>query len=110
MGKSEPTFKEEWLWCDQCKKTVKAYFIEYVLEANKPARWAFVNPHEHPLRVDICPRTVWSAHDYKESRFPQVTELIKRLEEVSRWREALRNLEELSKIERKSLNEAPRVR
>jgi hypothetical protein len=78
-----------WLWCNDCKKGVKAFFIEVTLE-----KWIMVNPHEHALSVGICPRTVWIAKDFKEFRHPRLAEVFKACEE-GRVKEALKILEEV---------------
>jgi len=90
--------KEEWLWCDECKKTVKAYTIDCPEEEGEPARWIFINPHEHVLRIGACPRTVWATADFKEQKFPELTELFKALGEKAPLEKILKVLETLGKL------------
>ena len=91
----EPKIKELWLWCDTCKGTFKAYEITF-----SETRWALINPHEHDLRIGICPRTVWKTVDFKEHKFPQLTELFKLAEDVAKLKQLLAVLGELAEIEK----------
>jgi len=94
----EATVKEEWLWCDMCKKPIKAYFIDFVKKAGKPDSWALVNPHEHPLRIEICPKTAWLALDFKATRFPTVAELFEALAKKALLKEILTKLDTLARL------------
>jgi len=90
---------ELWLWCNTCKKTFKAFNIEI-----SPTKWVLINPHEHDLTIGICPRTTWVTHDYKEDKYPQLTEVFKLCEDIGKLKEVLKvlgGLEELEKRNRK---------
>ena len=93
---SEPKIETEWLWCNTCKKTFPAYLIKF-----RETKWAFVNPHEHALTVGICPRTAWLTLDFKEDKFPQLTELFKLCEEHEKLNCLLKVFEELAEIEKR---------
>jgi len=86
----EPRLEELWLWCETCKKTFKVYTIEISDE-----KWIMINPHEHYLRVGICPRTVWIANDYKEEKHPEkLKEIFRLLEEREDLKKLLNLLEQ----------------
>jgi len=86
---SELKLEELWLWCETCKKTFKAYTIKISDE-----KWIMINPHEHYLRVGICPRTVWRVNDYKEEKHPELGELFRLLEKRENLKKLLNLLEQ----------------
>lgn len=92
----EVKVEAEWLWCNTCKKTFPAYFIKF-----RDTKWAYVNPHEHPLSLAICPRTVWITTDLKEDKFPQLTEVFKLCEDMTKLKRLLEVLGELEKLEKR---------
>jgi len=91
--------KELWLWCHTCKKAFKAFYIEF-----SPKKWILINPHEHDLTIGICPRTAWITNDYKEKDYPQLTEVFKLCEDVSKLKEVLKVLAELENWKRGDRN------
>jgi len=91
--------EELWLWCDICRKTVKAYNYEI-----EEGAWILINPHEHPLRVGICPKTVWITTDVKCEDGPELlNELVEKLKEQKSTFSLVMTLREfLAKVRRRS--------
>jgi len=75
------------VWCESCKKAQTLIFVEISEED-----WICINPHEHFLPMNICPRTIWRTKDLKEESHPELTEVLENVFEDKKLLSALRNV------------------